>query len=61
MDDTKKRILARRAQLTTDALDPVGKIPEFKFCAIKVERAAEPSGPAKPSGNGHRNGHKNSK
>jgi len=25
--------------LTTDALDPWGKIPEFKFCAVKVERA----------------------
>jgi len=24
--------------LTTDALDPFGKIPEFKFCAIKVEK-----------------------
>ena len=23
--------------LTNDALDPVGKIPEFKFCALKVE------------------------
>ncbi|MGQ0612589.1 MAG: formate dehydrogenase subunit alpha [Planctomycetaceae bacterium] len=27
--------------LTTDKLDPDGKIPEFKFCAVKVERAAE--------------------
>jgi formate dehydrogenase major subunit len=25
--------------LTNDALDPYGKIPEFKFCAVKVERA----------------------
>ncbi|MHC4957566.1 MAG: formate dehydrogenase subunit alpha [Planctomycetota bacterium] len=25
--------------LTTDALDPDGKIPEYKFCAVKVERA----------------------
>ena len=24
--------------LTTDALDPVGKIPEFKFCAVSVSR-----------------------
>jgi len=24
--------------LTTDALDPYGKIPEFKFCAVKVEK-----------------------
>ena len=23
--------------LTTDALDPFGKIPEFKFCAVKIE------------------------
>src|SRR5207249_1702014 len=23
--------------LTTDALDPVGKIPEFKFCAVRLE------------------------
>ena len=25
--------------LTNDALDPFGKIPEFKFCAAKVEKA----------------------
>ena len=25
--------------LTTDALDPFGKIPEFKFCALRVEQA----------------------
>ncbi|MEW6300920.1 MAG: molybdopterin dinucleotide binding domain-containing protein, partial [Thermodesulfobacteriota bacterium] len=25
--------------LTIDELDPYGKIPEFKFCAVKVERA----------------------
>lgn len=24
--------------LTNDALDPVGKIPEFKFCAVKMEK-----------------------
>jgi len=29
--------------LTNDALDPYGKIPEFKFCAVKVERV-QPSG-----------------
>jgi formate dehydrogenase major subunit len=23
--------------LTTDALDPFGKIPEFKFCAVRIE------------------------
>ncbi len=26
--------------LTNEALDPYGKIPEFKFCALKVEKAA---------------------
>jgi formate dehydrogenase major subunit len=26
--------------LTTDALDPYGKIPEFKFCAVRVESVA---------------------
>jgi formate dehydrogenase major subunit len=26
--------------LTIDAIDPVGKIPEFKFCAVRVERVA---------------------
>ena len=25
---------------TNPALDPFGKIPEFKFCAVKVEKAA---------------------
>ncbi len=25
--------------LTTDALDPYGKIPEFKYCAVKVEKS----------------------
>ena len=25
--------------LTNPALDPVGKIPEFKYCAAKVEKA----------------------
>ena len=25
--------------LTNPALDPIGKIPEFKFCAAKVERS----------------------
>ena len=25
--------------LTTDALDPFGKIPEFKFCAVRIEPA----------------------
>ena len=26
--------------LTIDELDPVGKIPEFKFCAVRIERAS---------------------
>jgi len=26
--------------LTNDALDPFGKIPEYKFCAVKVERSS---------------------
>jgi formate dehydrogenase major subunit len=26
--------------LTNDALDPFGKIPEFKFCAARVEKPA---------------------
>jgi formate dehydrogenase major subunit len=25
--------------LTIDEIDPFGKIPEFKFCAVRVERA----------------------
>jgi formate dehydrogenase major subunit len=29
--------------LTIDAIDPVGKIPEFKFCAVRVEPAGEPA------------------
>jgi formate dehydrogenase major subunit len=28
--------------LTIDAIDPVGKIPEFKFCAVRLERAGSP-------------------
>ena len=30
--------------LTNPALDPFGKIPEFKYCAAKVEKV--PAGPA---------------
>jgi len=26
--------------LTNDALDPFGKIPEFKYCAVRVEKAS---------------------
>ena len=29
--------------LTNPVLDPFGKIPEFKFCAAKVERVAVPA------------------
>jgi hypothetical protein len=25
--------------LTNEALDPVGKIPEFKYCAVKLQAA----------------------
>jgi formate dehydrogenase major subunit len=28
--------------LTIDEIDPFGKIPEFKFCAVRVEAAADP-------------------
>jgi formate dehydrogenase alpha subunit len=34
-------------QLTNPALDPVAKIPEFKVCAVKVEKAAETRAPVK--------------
>jgi formate dehydrogenase major subunit len=38
--------------LTTDEIDPIGKIPEFKFCAVRIEaaRPAEPTVPPAPSG-----------
>jgi formate dehydrogenase major subunit len=29
--------------LTNDVLDPFGKIPEFKFCAVRVEKAGPPA------------------
>ena len=29
--------------LTNDALDPVAKIPEFKVCAVRLEKVAEPA------------------
>ncbi|HXV36389.1 MAG TPA: formate dehydrogenase subunit alpha [Myxococcota bacterium] len=32
--------------LTTDALDPDGKIPEFKFCAVRVERLGSEAQPS---------------
>ena len=28
--------------LTNDAVDPYAKIPEFKVCAIRVQKVAEP-------------------
>ena len=28
--------------LTIDAIDPIGKIPEYKFCAVRVERLPDP-------------------
>jgi formate dehydrogenase major subunit len=31
--------------LTIDEIDPFGKIPEFKFCAVRIEAA----GPAEPA------------
>jgi formate dehydrogenase major subunit len=30
--------------LTIDAVDPFGKIPEFKFCAVRVEKIVSPAG-----------------
>jgi formate dehydrogenase major subunit len=27
--------------LTNPQLDPIGKIPEYKFCAVRIERATE--------------------
>ncbi len=31
--------------LTNPELDPIGKIPEYKFCAAKVERVADAAQP----------------
>jgi formate dehydrogenase major subunit len=44
--------------LTTDEIDPVGKIPEFKFCAVRIERAGQPTraGAADASGTGRADG-----
>ncbi len=36
--------------LTIDELDPYGKIPEYKFCAVRVEPTPPPPGPASPGG-----------
>ena len=35
--------------LTIDEIDPVGKIPEFKFCAVQVEQMRRTSSEAAPS------------
>jgi formate dehydrogenase major subunit len=32
--------------MTNAALDPFGKIPEFKYCAIQVEPGGQPRPPA---------------
>jgi formate dehydrogenase major subunit len=34
--------------LTIDEIDPVGKIPEFKFCAVRVERSGGSNGGRPP-------------
>jgi anaerobic selenocysteine-containing dehydrogenase len=31
-------------QLTSPALDPVAKIPEFKVCAVRIEKVISSSG-----------------
>jgi len=33
-------------QLTIAALDPVSRIPEYKACAVRLDRAAPPKGEA---------------
>ena len=33
-------------KLTNPALDPFGKIPEFKFCAVRISAGGEPVAPA---------------
>ncbi|MGA1691830.1 MAG: formate dehydrogenase subunit alpha [Burkholderiaceae bacterium] len=37
-------------QLTNAALDPVGKIPEFKYCAVQLEKGGEPPAQASYGG-----------
>jgi assimilatory nitrate reductase catalytic subunit len=32
-------------RLTIRALDPISKIPEFKVCAVRLEKVAEPATP----------------
>jgi formate dehydrogenase major subunit len=36
--------------LTNSALDPIGKIPEFKYCAVKVALGGQVMGRAVPLG-----------
>jgi formate dehydrogenase major subunit len=33
-------------KLTNSALDPIGKIPEFKYCAVRLQRGGEPPQPS---------------
>jgi formate dehydrogenase major subunit len=48
--------------LTNPALDPFGKIPEFKFCAVRIEPASDhidiaaADGAGRPEAAGLRNG-----
>lgn len=35
---SRPAMVCARLALSADALDPFGKIPEFKFCAVKVEK-----------------------
>jgi formate dehydrogenase major subunit len=35
--------------LTIDEVDPVGKIPEFKFCAVQIERVSGPTNGGRPA------------
>jgi formate dehydrogenase major subunit len=35
--------------LTIDEVDPVGKIPEFKFCAVRIERVSGPTNGGHPA------------
>ncbi|MGH3599479.1 MAG: formate dehydrogenase subunit alpha [Pseudonocardiaceae bacterium] len=39
--------------LTIDEIDPYGKIPEFKFCAVQIEPLGPPFGAESRSGAGH--------
>ncbi|MDT7597762.1 MAG: formate dehydrogenase major subunit [Pseudonocardiales bacterium] len=39
--------------LTIDEIDPYGKIPEFKFCAVQIEPLGSPFGAESRSGAGH--------